>query len=59
LAELYETGNGVEKDLAIARELYEDAAARGVPGAKQRLAALPPTPPQAPNAAPTRKPPNP
>src|SRR5215472_817183 len=56
LGELYETGNGVEKDLAIARELYRDAAARGVPGAKERLATLPPAPPQTTNAAPARKP---
>jgi len=48
LGQLYETGRGVEQDLAIARELYEDAAARGVPGAKERLASLPRVAPPAP-----------
>ena len=51
LGELYEWGRGVGQDLAIARELYEEAAARGVPGAKERLAALP----EAPNAAAPQK----
>jgi TPR repeat protein len=44
LGELYEAGRGVPKDLETARELYRDAAARGVPGAKEHLAALPPAP---------------
>jgi len=55
LGELYEAGRGVAQDLAIARELYEDAASRGVPGAKERLAALPPAPPQTPNTTPPEK----
>jgi TPR repeat protein len=59
LGELYEKGSGVEQDLAVARELYEDAAARGVPGAKQRLAALPAVPPSTPSTTPARKPPSP
>lgn len=47
LGELYEAGRGVPQDMAVARELYADAASRGVPGAKERLAALPPAPPPA------------
>ena len=42
LGELFETGQGVTKDIEVARHLYIEAAARGVPGAKERLAALPP-----------------
>ena len=40
LAELFETGSGVQQDLRQARKLYVDAVARGVPGARERLAAL-------------------
>jgi len=40
LGELYEAGSGVDQNLEQARELYKDAAARDVPGAKERLAAL-------------------
>ena len=40
LAELYEDGDGVDQNLGRARELYRDAAARGVPGASERLASL-------------------
>jgi TPR repeat protein len=36
----YEEGTLVEKNLAFARTLYADAAARGVPEAKERLARL-------------------
>ena len=46
LGELYETGQGVQKDLEVARMLYKEAAERDVPGAKERLAALPPAPPE-------------
>jgi len=42
LGELYESGQGVTKDIEVARQLFTDAAARGVPGAKEHLAALPP-----------------
>lgn len=56
LGELYETGNGVTKDIEIARKLYSDAAARDVPGAKERLAALPPPPAPAAQPAPTTAP---
>ena len=52
LGELYETGRGVTQNFAFARELFEDAAARGVPGAKEHLDALPPAPPEA-DAGPT------
>jgi TPR repeat protein len=34
---LYEEGKVVEKNLTFARKLYMDAAARGVPGAKEHL----------------------
>jgi len=34
---LYEEGTVVEKNLGFARTLYADAAARGVPGAKEHL----------------------
>ena len=44
LGTLYEAGSVVPKDLGKARTLYADAAARGVPGAAERLAALPPNP---------------
>jgi len=44
LGELFETGRGVRKDIEVARHLYTEAAARDVPGAKERLAALPPPP---------------
>ena len=44
LGELFETGQGVRKDIEVARHLYTEAAARDVPGAKERLAALPPPP---------------
>ena len=40
LGELFETGTGIEQNLAQARNLYVDAVARGVPGAKERLASL-------------------
>jgi TPR repeat protein len=40
LGELYETGSGIGQDFAQARKLYVDAAARGVPGARERLASL-------------------
>jgi TPR repeat protein len=42
LAQLYETGNGVPKDIEAARRLYEIAAKMGVPEAAERLKALPP-----------------
>lgn len=58
LGQLYETGRGVPQDIAVARELYADAASRGVPGAKERLAALPPAPPQS-NGSPAKKTPRP
>jgi TPR repeat protein len=48
LAILYEEGTVTEKNLAQARVLYTDAAARGVPGAAERLAKLGPAAP-APN----------
>jgi TPR repeat protein len=54
LGELYESGRGVTKDIEIARQLYSEAAARDVPGAKERLAALPP--PQADAPRPTSPP---
>ncbi len=41
LGQLYEAGNGVTKDIEVARQLYTEAAARDVPGARERLAALP------------------
>jgi hypothetical protein len=41
LGKLYEAGSVLPKDLGKARTLYTDAAARGVPGAAERLAALP------------------
>jgi TPR repeat protein len=44
LGELFESGQGVAKDIEVARQLYSEAAARDVPGAKARLAALPPPP---------------
>lgn len=44
LGELYEQGRGVTKNVEFARELFEDAAARGVPGAKEHLDGLPPVP---------------
>jgi TPR repeat protein len=57
LGELYEDGDGVDQDLGRARELYKDAAARGVPGAQERLASLDASHP---GAAPARStPPNP
>ena len=40
LAELYEAGSGVGRNIEEARVLYADAASRGVPGAKERLTAL-------------------
>ena len=40
LGQLFETGTGIQRDLAQARKLYVDAVERGVPGAKERLAAL-------------------
>jgi TPR repeat protein len=40
LGELYEAGSGIGQNLRQARTLYVDAAARGVPGAKERLASL-------------------
>lgn len=55
LAELYEEGRGVGKDIEVARDLYRQAAERGVPGAKERLAALP-APPSPPAAAPAAAP---
>jgi TPR repeat protein len=54
LGELYESGRGVTKDIEVARQLYTEAASRNVPGAKERLAALPPseaTDPAAPPAS--------
>jgi TPR repeat protein len=45
LAILYEEGTVAEKNLGMARVLYTDAAARGVPGAAERLAKLPPASP--------------
>ena len=56
LGELYEAGRGVPQDMAVARELYEDAASRGVPGAKERLALLPTLPAPAPSPAAAGKP---
>src|SRR6185437_14175853 len=50
LGVFYEEGTLVEKNLDFARTLYTDAAARGVPEAKARLAKLP---------APETKPPGP
>jgi uncharacterized protein len=51
----YEEGTLVEKNIGFARTLYADAAARGVPGAKERLDKLggPPPQPVPPPAAPT------
>ncbi len=37
LGQLYEDGTVIQKNLDTARALYADAAARGVPGAKERL----------------------
>jgi TPR repeat protein len=57
LAELYEAGNGVDRNFDTARVLYTDAASRGVPGAKERLVALNaahPPPPEQTTAAPIR-----
>ncbi len=48
LGELYESGSAVAQDFEHARELYKDAVERGVPGAKERLAALDATHPPAP-----------
>lgn len=45
LGVFYEEGTLVEKNLGFARTLYADAAARGVPEAKARLAKLPPANP--------------
>jgi TPR repeat protein len=47
LAQLYETGTGVKKDIETARKLYQLAAKGGVLEAQERLKTLPP-PPQAP-----------
>jgi len=47
LGQLFATGNGVPKDVEMARQLLKDAAARGVPGAKEQLASLPPPAPKA------------
>jgi TPR repeat protein len=47
LGQLFATGRGVPKDIAMARQLLADAMARGVPGAKEQLATLPPAPPTA------------
>src|SRR5689334_17867707 len=40
LGQLFETGTGIQQDLVQARKLYVDAVARGVPGAKEKLASL-------------------
>ena len=57
LGEMYEEGTLVEKDVHTARTLYSDAAAAGVPGAKERLAALGgPIPGAQPPEAPPAKP---
>jgi uncharacterized protein len=40
LGVLYEEGTAVDKNIGFARTLYADAAARGVPEAKDRLAKL-------------------
>jgi len=54
---MYEEGELVEKDVHTARTLYGDAAAAGVPGAKERLAALGgPIPGAQPPEAPPAKP---
>lgn len=55
LGELYESGRAVPKDIEAARALFTDAAARGVPGAQEHLAALPP-PPAAPDSPTKPKP---
>jgi TPR repeat protein len=49
LGELFATGNGVPKNIEMARQLLTDAASRGVPGAKEQLASLPPPDPAAPS----------
>ncbi len=55
LGQLYEQGSGVPKDIETARRLYQIAAAAGVKGAAERLAALPPpVPPPAAPPAPSR-----
>ncbi|MBS0472497.1 MAG: sel1 repeat family protein [Proteobacteria bacterium] len=41
LAILYEEGTVIDRNIGLARKLYADAAARGVPGAAERLAKLP------------------
>jgi localization factor PodJL len=54
---LYEEGTVVDKDVRAARTLYADAAAAGVPGAKERLAALGgPIPGAEPPESPSTKP---
>jgi len=54
---LYEEGTLVEKDTHVARTLYMDAVAAGVPGAKERLDALGgPIPGDEPPQAPPSKP---
>ena len=44
LAGLYEAGLGTNKDIEAARRLYAFAESAKVPGAKEKLAALPPPP---------------
>ena len=41
---MFEAGNGVPKDLAAARKLYQQAADGGMDEARKRLDALPPAP---------------
>jgi TPR repeat protein len=56
LGHLFATGTGVPKDIGMARQLLTDAASRGVPGAKEELASLPPAPPTAAPAGPATQP---
>ena len=44
LAEMYQNGYGVERDLDMARQLYEEAAALGSQASQERLDAMAETP---------------
>ena len=44
LAQMYEAGNGIDKSLPAARDLYRQAASEGLEEAAKRLAAMPATP---------------
>lgn len=48
LGKLYESGDGVPKNLIVARQLYQGAAAAGVEDAAKALQNLPPAPPPSP-----------